>query len=105
MSGGGGERVKKAVMYGSGNIGRGFIGRLFSDSGYEVVFLSRRLTELLSQRGGYTVRSVGNEGATEKRVAPVRAVAAGSDGAVAEIASCDVMATAVGVRNLADIAP
>lgn len=105
MSGGGGERVKKAVMYGSGNIGRGFIGRLFSDSGYEVVFLSRRLTELLSQRGGYTVRSVGNEGATEKRVAPVRAVAAGSDGAVTEIASCDVMATAVGVRNLADIAP
>ena len=97
--------MKKAVMYGSGNIGRGFIGRLFSDSGYEVVFLSRRLTELLSQRGGYTVRSVGNEGATEKRVAPVRAVAAGSDGAVAEIASCDVMATAVGVRNLADIAP
>ena len=31
--------MKKAVMYGAGNIGRGFIGQLFSLSGYEVVFL------------------------------------------------------------------
>ena len=26
-------------MYGAGNIGRGFIGQLFSESGYEVVFV------------------------------------------------------------------
>lgn len=31
--------MKKAVMYGAGNIGRGFIGQLFSESGYEVVFI------------------------------------------------------------------
>ena len=31
--------MKKAVMYGGGNIGRGFIGKVFSDSGYEVCFL------------------------------------------------------------------
>lgn len=96
--------MKRAVIYGSGNIGRGFIGRLFFDSGYEVVFLSRSLTRVLAQRGGYIVRSVGNEGATEELVAPVWAVAAGSDEAVAEIASCDLMATAVGVRNLGDVA-
>ncbi|MCI9383732.1 MAG: mannitol-1-phosphate 5-dehydrogenase, partial [Lachnospiraceae bacterium] len=29
----------KAVMYGGGNIGRGFIGMLFSESGYEVTFV------------------------------------------------------------------
>ena len=31
--------MKKAIMYGGGNIGRGFIGKVFSDSGYEVCFL------------------------------------------------------------------
>ena len=29
----------KAVMYGAGSIGRGFIGALFSEIGYEVVFI------------------------------------------------------------------
>ena len=29
----------KAVMYGAGNIGRGFIGMLFSASGCEVIFV------------------------------------------------------------------
>ena len=33
------EAKKTAVMYGAGNIGRGFIGKVFSDSGYEVCFL------------------------------------------------------------------
>jgi len=28
-----------AVMYGAGNIGRGFIGQLFAQSGYEVIFV------------------------------------------------------------------
>ena len=31
--------MKQAIMYGAGNIGRGFIGQLFSLSGYEVSFI------------------------------------------------------------------
>ena len=30
---------KKMVQFGAGNIGRSFIGQLFSRSGYEVVFV------------------------------------------------------------------
>lgn len=31
--------MKQAVMYGGGNIGRGFIGATLSQSGYEVTFI------------------------------------------------------------------
>ena len=31
--------MKKFIMYGAGNIGRGFIGQLFSQSGYSVGFI------------------------------------------------------------------
>lgn len=31
--------MKKAIMYGAGNIGRGFIGQLFYESGDDVSFI------------------------------------------------------------------
>ena len=45
--------MKKAIMYGGGNIGRGFIGKVFSDSGYEVCFLDimQPLTDEMNRRG------------------------------------------------------
>ena len=31
--------MKQAIIFGAGNIGRGFIGQLYSESGYHVTFV------------------------------------------------------------------
>lgn len=66
----------KAVMYGSGNIGRGFIGMLFSLSGYEVTFIdvAEELVETLNCEKKYPVRIVSNEGFKDIEVLHVSAV-------------------------------
>jgi mannitol-1-phosphate 5-dehydrogenase len=99
--------MKKAVMYGAGNIGRGFIGKVFSDSGYDVCFLDimPNIIEELNRRHEYPVRIVTNNGNHDEIVKNVRAVHAGGSEALAEIASFDIMATAVGVNVLPKIAP
>ena len=99
--------MKKAIMYGAGNIGRGFIGKVFSDSGYEVCFLDimQDVIDEMNRRGEYTVRIVSNEGETDTTVRPVRAVNSTTEQAVQEIADCDIMATAVGVNILPRVAP
>lgn len=48
---------KQILIWGAGRIGRGFIGDIFADSGYELVFVdaSQDLIAQLNQRGAYTV--------------------------------------------------
>ena len=99
--------MKTAVMYGGGNIGRGFIGKVFADSGYEVCFLDimQDIIDEMNARGQYTVRIVSNEGVQDTTVKPVRAVNSLTDAAIDEIVNCGIMATAVGVNVLPRIAP
>jgi mannitol-1-phosphate 5-dehydrogenase len=100
--------MKKAVMYGGGNIGRGFIGATFSQAGYAVTFVdvAEPVVKALQEKNTYPVRYVSNEGHEDVGVQNVTAVN-GNDGAeVARcIADCDIMATAVGVRVLPWIVP
>jgi mannitol-1-phosphate 5-dehydrogenase len=99
--------MKKAVMYGAGNIGRGFIGKVFSDSGYEVCFLDimQDMIDEFNKRGEYTVRIVSNEGDRDETVKNVCAVNSLTDEAIDKIVNADIMATAVGVNVLPKIAP
>lgn len=100
--------VKQAVIFGAGNIGRGFIGQLYSESGYEVAFVDvdERLIAAL-QRGSYTIQLVTNEGAEEVKVQPVRALHSVRDheAVVRALAQASLAATAVGARILPLIAP
>ena len=98
----------KAVMYGGGNIGRGFIGAVLSRSGYEVVFIDvvDSVVESLNARREYPVRLVSDKGHEDIMIKNVRAVnGRDRDAVAAEIADADVMATAVGANILKFIAP
>ncbi len=100
--------MKQAIIFGAGNIGRGFIGQLYSESGYEVTFVDvdRLLLDTLSERGRYTIRLVTNEQIEEVTVGSVRALHSGDLDAVAEAVSrAEIGATAVGAGILKHIAP
>jgi len=98
----------KAVHFGAGNIGRGFVGLLLHEAGYEVVFadVNAELIDALAAADSYRVHLVGEESET-KTVTGFRAVnsAADEEALVAEIATADVVTTAVGPRILRFVAP
>lgn len=97
-----------AVMYGGGNIGRGFIGALLSQSGYRVTFIdvAEPVVKHLQEKGCYPVRYVSSEGYEDVLVENVTAVNGNDTGAASDaIANCDIMATAVGARILKFIVP
>ena len=99
--------MKKAVMYGAGNIGRGFIGKVFSESGMQVVFVDvvQEVVDKLNRDGQYPVKLVSNESEHEAIVKNVSAVSGlDKDAVTAQILDADIMATAVGVNILPKIA-
>lgn len=99
--------MKTAVMYGAGNIGRGFIGQLLSQSGYEVVFVdvNDAVVAKLNADRRYPIRFVSNARTHEIEVENVRAVhGLDLERVAVEIARAEVMATAVGVNVLPRIA-
>lgn len=96
----------KAIQFGAGNIGRGFIGAVLSQAGYELVFADV-VEELLNQintRKEYTVH-VSDHNSYDIQVKNVRAVNSSGPDAVAEIADADIITTAVGLRILKFVAP
>jgi mannitol-1-phosphate 5-dehydrogenase len=100
--------VKRAVIFGGGNIGRGFIGQLFSESGYRVTFVDvdQMLIDALNAQCAYAIHLVDNDLSRQVRVAPVGALHANQvDTVVKAVSRAEVMATAVGARALTVVAP
>jgi mannitol-1-phosphate 5-dehydrogenase len=95
----------KALHFGAGNIGRGFIGKLLADAHAELTFadVNQTVLDLLNSRKSYQVHVVGEQARVEQ-VNNVSAVNSGSDEAVALIAEADIVTTAVGPQILAKIA-
>lgn len=99
--------MKKAVIYGAGNIGRGFLGQLFHMSGYSISFIdvNKSVVDRLNAEGHYPIYIAEKEGYQAYTVTHVSGVDGSDMDQVAEtVASADVMATAVGVNVLPCIA-
>ena len=99
--------MPKFLMYGAGSIGRGFIGPLFANAGYEVVFvdIDRAIIRALNDMRGYHYTIVADKPA-KMPVGNVRGVDGADAAAVAEeIATCELMATALGAAALQKVAP
>ena len=99
--------MKKAVQFGAGNIGRGFIAQLLSESGFEVVFADvvDAVVENINARHTYPIRYAA-PGSPTTWVKNVRAVNSKvPENAAREIADADLMCTAVGVNVLPYVAP
>ncbi len=98
----------KAVHFGAGNIGRGFVGLLLHDAGYEVVFadVNAELIDALAASESYQVHEVG-DGGSERTVTGFRAVNSATHEAelISEIQTADVVTTAVGPNILRFVAP
>lgn len=97
----------KAIQFGAGNIGRGFTSQLFTESGYEVVFVDvvDEVVQLINERRSYPIEIVGDHPQTVT-ITNVRAVDGKDRDEVArEILDASLVCTAVGVNVLKHVAP
>ncbi len=96
-----------AVVFGAGNVGRGFLGQLFTESGYEAVLvdIDEPLLAALNAHHGYRLELVDNEGSQALWIAPVRGLhAADAEAVAAAVAGASLLATSAGVRALPAVA-
>ena len=95
----------KALHFGAGNIGRGFIGKLLADAGIELIFadVNQAVLDALNARHQYPVQVVGEQAQVET-VTGVSAVNSTSEAVIDLIAEVDIVTTAVGPQILERIA-
>jgi mannitol-1-phosphate 5-dehydrogenase len=97
----------KAVMYGAGSIGRGFMAQLFCESGYDTVFIdvNTELIDRINEAGEYPLCFVDNDFCREIRVKNVSGIYGQDRKKISEvIAGADVMATSLGKSVLPNVA-
>lgn len=99
--------MKKAVHFGAGNIGRGFIGLLLSKAGYHVTFVdvAAPLVDDINNLGKYNVQIFGKE--DKILVENVSAINSNEnlDALLDAIVEADIVTTAIGPNILKFIAP
>ena len=97
--------MKQAVMFGAGNIGRGFIGAILERSGWHVTFADvvDSIIDAINTQKHYTVHIL-DQKSYDFEVSNVSAVSSVGDQIAPTIAACDLITTAVGPLVLPKIA-
>ncbi len=100
--------MRRAVHFGAGSIGRGFIGERLHASGYEVVFadVNEDLINMINEEQGYELQLI-NHDLQSLFIDHVRALSTLGDKEklLWELAHCDLITTSVWPNNLPKIAP
>ncbi|MFQ7596712.1 mannitol-1-phosphate 5-dehydrogenase [uncultured Clostridium sp.] len=98
--------MKKAIQFGAGNIGRGFIGALLSKAGYHVVFadVNTEIINKINSDKKYTIH-VMDTICSEEEISNISGVISTSDEIYKEIVEAEIITTAVGPGVLPRIAP
>ncbi|KAJ5242862.1 uncharacterized protein N7469_001189 [Penicillium citrinum] len=101
--------AKKAIHFGGGNIGRGFVAEFLHTAGYEVVFVDvmDSIINSLQSSKSYQVTEVSEEGESTKTITNYRAINSKTHEAdvIQEISDADIVTCAVGPNILKFIAP
>lgn len=98
--------MKQSIQFGAGNIGRGFIGALLRQSGYEVVFadINTQMINAIQENGYYTIFITDHE-PDSFEIDKVSALHTSNPELIEKICNSEVITTAVGLSTLAKIAP
>lgn len=100
--------MKKAIHFGAGNIGRGFIGALFSESGYHVTFVdvAEQVINQLNEEKKYQVKlaQAQEEQITIENVSGINNMK-DENSVIEAIGSATYLTTAIGPNILPRIAP
>ncbi|MCI9070700.1 mannitol-1-phosphate 5-dehydrogenase [Clostridium sp.] len=98
--------MKKAIQFGAGNIGRGFIGSLLSKAGYHVVFadVNAEIIDKINSDKNYTIH-VMDSVCSEEKINDISGVISINNEIYKEIVEAEIITTAVGPVVLPKIAP
>jgi len=99
----------QALVFGAGNIGRGFLGQLLWEGSYEITFvdIDQPLVTALNDRKGYPLRLVDGQGPTQNiQIDRVSAIdARNTEGVCSAFSRSDLVLTSVGVSAFDKLAP
>jgi mannitol-1-phosphate 5-dehydrogenase len=98
----------QVIIFGAGTVGRGFLGQLFFESGFTVIFvdIDERLVDELNRRGSYFICLVTEDICQYLNIGNVRAFLPQQKNEIIQaLTEVELGATAVGARSLPHIAP